>query len=288
MTDVMKRIPFLVCILSVMLAASCVFAGDYADLKFIGFSADGRYLAFEESGSWDGAGGDYATTYFVNVAKNTYALPPAVFEWEMDSMKESARRPLLARYNRNVAGALAKLKIVRRNTGTQVVAHMLTDWSFVKKTESETYFYNSDGTQVYKQMPNYEGAFLSRGDSTETVIFNPWINPNGPNTNEYYELTLKKSPGNSGPCAESEDALKIELTLKDNSHHRNLGAQVLQKDKELSKARNCPYGYRIEQVYFYKNNIAVFLNMFSQGFEGPDMRYMVVTGQLEYESNSGE
>ena len=62
-----------------MLAASCVFAGDYADLKFIGFSADGRYLAFEESGAWDGAGGDYATTYFVNVAKNTYALPPAVF-----------------------------------------------------------------------------------------------------------------------------------------------------------------------------------------------------------------
>src|SRR5262249_23501412 len=167
----MKRIRSLVCIFLVMLAASSAFAGDYADLKFIGFSADGRYLAFEESGAWDGAGGDYATTYFVNVAKNAYALPPAVFEWEMDSMKESARGPLLARYNRNVAAGIAKLKIVRRNTGSQVVAHMLTDWSFQKKIESESYFYNTDGTQVYKQMPNYEGAFLSRGSSTESVIF---------------------------------------------------------------------------------------------------------------------
>src|SRR5215470_8059679 len=107
MTLVMKRIRFLVCILSVMFAGSSAFAGDYADLTFIGFSADGRYLAFEESGTWDGAGGDYATTYFINVAKNTYALPSAVFEWEMDSMKESARGPLLARYNRNVAAGLA-------------------------------------------------------------------------------------------------------------------------------------------------------------------------------------
>jgi len=42
-----------------------------------------------------------------------------------------------------------------------------------------------------------------------------------------------------------------------------------------------PYGYRIEQIYFYKDNVAVLLNMFSQGFEGPDMRYMAVTGRLE-------
>jgi len=53
----------------------------------------------------------------------------------------------------------------------------------------------------------------------------------------------------------------------------------------LPKVRSCPYGYCIEQVYFYKDKLAVFLNMFSQGFEGPDMRYIAVTGEREYESN---
>jgi len=282
----MKKMSLLVCMFLLMTAgATIILAGDYADLKFIGFSANGKYMAFEESGQWDGSGGDYATTYYIDVVNNKYAIAPSVFEWSMDSMKESLRRPLLIRYQRSVAAGLKRLNIVRGNTGSQVVAHLLTDWSFAEKIETETYFYTSDGKEIHKKVPNYAGAFLVQGDSTEKVVFNPWLYPNNFNTDEYYELTLKKTLSNAGPCEKNDDAYRIELTLQDKSHHRDLEVQVLQKDSSVPKARNCPYGYHIEQVYFYKDKLAVFLNMFSQGFEGPDMRYMAVTGELDYQSN---
>ena len=62
---------------AVVLLISVVFAsaGDYANLNFIGFSKDGRYLAFEEYGIQDGSGWAYSKFYFVDVAKNAYAAP---------------------------------------------------------------------------------------------------------------------------------------------------------------------------------------------------------------------
>jgi predicted secreted protein len=260
-----------------------VFAGDYADLKVIGFSTDGQYLAFEESGVWDGSGGEYATTYYIDVERNKYAVPPTVFQWEMDSMKESARRPLLLRYKRAVAVQLARLKIVRGNIGQQVVAHLLNDWSDVTPTKSESYVIDSKGSNTNGPVTDYAGGMIRRGADTEKVIFNPVLYSYTQNTTDFYELTLASSEGTvSDGCS---DGLRFEMTIKDNTHHRDLPLQVLQKDGPAPpKSRNCPFGYHIEQVYFYKNRLAVFLNVFSQGFEGPDMRYMAVTGLLEYES----
>jgi predicted secreted protein len=265
-------------------AASAAVAGDYADLKFIGFSADGAYMAFEQSGEWDGSGGSYAMTYYIDVVKNKYALPPSVFEWQMDSMKETARRPLLNRYRLSVNLGLARLKIIRGNTGKQVVAHLLNDWSFIEPSTHEGYFVDTNGQQKDRPVTDYLGGMIRRGAGTEKVIFNPVLWAYTQNTTDFYELTLTSTETNNGEgCS---DGLRFDLTLKDNTHHSDLPTQSLQKDgATLPKARNCPYGYHIEQVYFYKNRLAVFINMFSQGFEGPDMRYMAVTGELEYEAN---
>ncbi len=104
-------------ILLALLTASAAFAGDYADLDFIGFSTNGKYMAFEQSGEWDGAGGEYATTFYIDVAKNKYALPPTVFEWQEDS--KTSERTLLNRYNATVAAAIKKLQIVRGNSSQQ-------------------------------------------------------------------------------------------------------------------------------------------------------------------------
>lgn len=259
---------------------SAAFAGDYADLKFIGFSADGSYMAFEESGEWDGSGGSYATTYYIDVEKNKYAIKPSVFESDMDATR-SVRNRLFAAYKVSVDAGLKRLNIVRGNTGKLVFARMLTDWTSVPPVEAETYW-TKDGKETKKKMPNYEGAFLYRGDTPEKVVFNPWLYVNNFNTDSFYELNLKLTPAKSEAC--SDEAYKIEMTLQDNTHHQDVALQTLQKDNEIPKARHCPYGYHIEQVYFYKDKLAVFMNMFSQGFEGPDMRYMAVTGRLAYES----
>lgn len=271
------RIPvFAVLVLAILSQAAR--AGDYADFKFIGFSANGKFLAFEESGEWDGSGGDYATTYYVNTVKNSYAARPSVFEWSMES--PAKREPLLlARYKRSVALNLKRFGIVRGNNGQMVVAHLLNDLSYVTPVDREHHtFRNHVSAEIV--MPDYEGGFIRRdGGGIEKIIFNPMIDPYNQNTEEFYELTLDPTLAAGKDCSE---AYKINLTLKSSTNYKVPELRVLQNDSDdLPKARNCPFGYKIERVYVYEDKVAVFLNVFSQGFEGPDMRYMVVTGKMQ-------
>lgn len=57
-------------------AASPTFAGDYAALQPIGFSADGNVFAFEEYGVQDGSGFPYSTIYVIDTRDDSF-LPGA-------------------------------------------------------------------------------------------------------------------------------------------------------------------------------------------------------------------
>ncbi|HEX8369674.1 MAG TPA: DUF2259 domain-containing protein [Pyrinomonadaceae bacterium] len=278
----MKQIRLLIFafLLTAVMSANAL-AGDYAGLKILGFSKDGKFLAFEEYGAFDSTGGEYETTYYIDVVKNTFAAAPTVFEWDMDK-SEKSNSAILSRYKKSVAANLRKFGIAKGNTGQQTVAHLLSDMSFVKPIKREHYFYEDGKNEsVDKLVTDYEGAFIRRDSlEIEKVIFSAGIDSYNQNTEEFYELTLiptiaKEHEGCSG-------GYKIELTLRDNTGHRAHDLQTLQKDADvLPKSRQCPYGYKIEQVYIYEGKIAVFLNVFGQGFEGPDMRYMVVTGEIQ-------
>ena len=265
-----------------------LFAGDNANFKFIGFSEDGKFLAFEESGEWDGAGGEYAKTYFVNVAKNTFAAPPASYEWGSDGEKESFRSSRLARYKRTVAANLKKFKIERGNLGKLVAAHLLGDHSFDKSVLRETYYYGKDGPAKNKMVPFYEGEFLSPDYDPSRIVFTIEEYPVNPPNEQYYELILKDTPSKvrcrNESATDFDEAFGIELTIKPNINHGDLPIQILQKDTIIPDSRTCPTSYSIEQVWYYEGEIVVFLNYYRQGFEGSDMRYMAVTADLiEYE-----
>ena len=76
----------------------------------------------------------------------------------------------------------------------------------------------------------------------------------------------------------------MELTLSDKSHRKDLPIQTLHIDGDnIPPSRACPYGYHIEQVFFYKDRLAAFINMFTVG-PGTDMRYIAVTGKLKVAS----
>ena len=265
--------------------SSNLMAGDGADFKFIGFSEDGKYLAFEESGEWDSAGGEYAATYFINVAKNTFAAAPTVYEWGSDGEKKSLRLPRLNRYKRSVAANLKQFKIVRGKLGKLVAAHPLGDHSFDKPVSRETYYYEKDGSAKNKLVPFYEGEFLSPDYDPSGIVFTTVEYIVNPSDEEYYELKLKSTQSKL-KCEEKsgvsdDEAEGIEVTIKPNINHGNLPIQILQKDKIIPAIRGCPSSYRIEQVWYYEGKIAVFLNNYKRGFEGDDMRYMVVTGTLD-------
>lgn len=278
----MKKIQKLALALLILTAfSSIVLAGDYASFKFIGFSKNGKYLAFEEFGAWDGSGGDYATTYYIDTTKNSFAIAPTIFERTDDPLDKLKGFRVESLYKKDVALKLKRFGIERGNFGQQVVAHFLNDLSFVKPVQREHYFYEDGKNEpIEKLVTDYEGGFIKRETSEiEKVIFNPNLDPYNQNTEEFYELTL--IPTLAKPTEGCSEAYKFELALKDNTGHRNHELKILQKGSDaLPKARNCPFGYKIEQVYIYEGKIAVFLNVFSQGFEGPDMRYMVVTGEI--------
>ena len=237
-----------------VLTPADLLAGDYSNLQFIGFSKDGKYLAFEEYGTGDASGYPFASVYFVDVEKNAFVGKPFDVEIEKDGATEEAA---IKKAEALAAQKMRQLKIVRGNTGKLIVAHLLTDWT-------------------------YDDSFVRMGDKPEKVKLNDYINQNSPNQYEYYELTLKPSATTQKNCEQYEEYYKLELTL---DHYMNgekdMETQILQKDAELPASRGCPYGYRIESVYSYKDKMAVFLNVFSQGWEGPDMRYMVVTGNWQ-------
>lgn len=247
----MKKIYSSVCILIVLLTmCGSSLAGDYANLNVIGFSNDGKYLAFEEYGSYDGSGYPYSNYYFVMVQENIYAAAPIKIEIQKETATEAQARSKAALA---AAKKLTQFKIFKGNVGKHVVSRLLNDLSELKE----------------------------QGDAGETVRFAEIVGSMYQRGN--YELNLKQTITDVKDCeAFGMDILKLELSLT----NKEDGMKVfLQKDESLPKSRGCVVDYRIQDVYIYeraanKYNIAVFLNTFTPGFEGPDMRYMAVGGKL--------
>lgn len=223
-----------------------LFAGDFANLNFIGFSKDGKFLAFEEYGTTDGAGFPYSNIYFINVESNSYAAAPVNIRIEKESATEAQAR---SKAKFAAAKNLQSFKITAGNTGTHAVSHLLNDLSFYQESPGAIDTAHFAGIVA--------SANYRKGD---------------------YELSLKPILTETKDCKVFErETYKMELTLRDNE---NKTTRVLQKDADLPKTRGCATDYAIQEVYLYENHIAAFLNVFSPGFEGDDMRFMVVSGKL--------
>ena len=228
-----------------------VFAGDYAKLNFIGFSKDGKYLAFEEYGVQDGSGFPYSNYFFVDVVKNAYAAPP-VRKSVKEPINENAIptvEAIRATAKKAAAVNFRKFKIIAGNTGEMVVARLLTDLNAEKIEPGE-----EGKDQIVKFTDYRESSYYERE----------------------FALLLKTSEVKTKACDYNYDSvLKLNLTLRDTKAETE---KVLQKDETLPDSRNCPLAYSIQNVYVYKDRIAVFINVYTMGFEGPDMRFMAVTG----------
>ncbi len=225
----------------VLLLATNCFAGDYATLNVIGFSKDGRYLAFEEYGIQDGSGFPYSNIYFIDTAKNVFAAPRVEVRIDKETATETTAR------NRSAFLAAKKLKqlgIVKGNTGKLVVSRLITDLT------------NDDNNKI--MFAEEIGSMYRRGD---------------------YELTLKATTVKAKDCEAFEDETKMfELQLANKEDDK---VKFLQKDTTLPASRGCAIDYRLQDVYLYKDFVAVFVGVFTRGFEGPDMRFIAVTGKLK-------
>jgi predicted secreted protein len=217
----MKRIALIM--LASLVASSLALAGDEATLDFIGFSRDGRHLAFEQYGTQDGSGFPYSEMYVVDVASNTLASSTRVLLKTENASLGQARSQTMAQSR----AALTRYGIVRGNQGrfAEVAAKR-------------------------EQWQSFDFTALGRR----------------------YSLNLNETLASATPSCGDNVPKYLSLTLRFGAFER-----LIQHDTRLPASRACAYDYEVHSVFVFGRSLAVFVKLLLTGFEGPDVRWMVVT-----------
>ncbi|RME01100.1 MAG: DUF2259 domain-containing protein [Deltaproteobacteria bacterium] len=240
MGGIMVRSRFrLVCLsfLFLLVGGHLLHAGDVARFEVIGFSHDGRYLAYEEYGVHAGSGLPYATIAFVDVGRNAPAAPPIALAGDPEHATIAKARALVRKRAR---ATLEALGIVAGEVGERVICHPLTDLDA----------------------------------DPHTVRFTPFPSPT-PAAIYRLHLETREVPGK---CPDGGEGKAFTLTLETAAQGKR---QILHEAKSIPEGGPCPTGYRIAAVVLYREWIVVFLARFLPGFEGKDVRYLVVTGRRD-------
>lgn len=224
------------------LAPSPGYSGDYAERALLGFSPDGRYFAFEEYGIQDGSGFPYSNIFLIDTSNDTWVDgTPIRVLIEGDSPPLSETRAESADQFRPF---LTRYQIGAQ--GRTVASNPLTETSANPHALS----------------------FLPR--------------PFSPPLDRDYDLVLQEYPLAAPDCPDFGQPFKgFQLTIVGPDNQQ----RVLSRDERLPGSRNCPLAYAISEVVTYhppqgQPAFAVLISMLSVGFEGPDRRFIAVTGRL--------
>jgi predicted secreted protein len=237
--------------LFMMLFGATALAGDAADFLPLGFSKDGTYYAFAQTGVQDGSGFPYAQVAVVNVAKNSFAASRSVVLEDIDGSRgltpEHALNKALSQVN------LGRFGIRRgQNLGRDLLLRLDTDFSSYSQTLFSYDFWAEGGASL--TIPKYELL-------VETV--------DGEDTTEGQWCTEL--------LGERPQMLKLTLQGREGTDETRL---VLQEDRRLPRSRSCVNAYSVRRVTEFRGALVVAVSFTTPGFEGPDVRHMVVTGRF--------
>ena len=237
----MTKAPLATLIALTLWACSPALAGDTAEINVLGFSADGSIFAFEEYGVQDGAGFPYANRFYIDTASDKF-LPGTPVRVRLDDEK-------------------ANLQQAREEAASK--AHSVMADRFLTK--------------------GFTAAFNAVTEESADP-FNFLVNPrpvfppiDGPLAFKLEETTLP-GPANCQGMGEMK-GFRLIMT------HPAGASKTLQDDQSIPTSRNCPQGYRLGgvQTYYPEGKapaFAVLITVRSVGFEGPDHRWIAVTGRL--------
>ncbi|GGB59208.1 hypothetical protein GCM10011316_34060 [Roseibium aquae] len=233
---------------AILLAASPAQAGDQARLDVLGFSEDGRFFAFEQSGIQDGSGWPYSDIFVLDVLADSWVRPsPFRHRDESDDSQGYDPDALLA----------------QTRADNRLAAQPLLDSTGIA---GRGYTVGSN--------PVTE---LSADPYRMTVNPKPVVPPIDPPMQ--IELTEFDLP--EATCQTYGVQTKgFRLTTVFGGE-----ARVRHLDETLPSSRGCAIGYRIERViaHFPEGSppvVAIIVHVSRHGFEGPDGRYMAITGRL--------
>jgi predicted secreted protein len=240
----MMRILFATMLLAQFAVHCAANAGDAANLEILGFSEDGKTFAFEEYGIQDGSGFPYANRFYIDTSTDQY-LPGT---------------PVRVRLDDENAG-IDKARSQARATGENIV--------------TDAVLAAHRGNTVGMNAPTELNADPLRMVVNPRPVFPP-IDPTLEFRLEQIPLTISEVCESQGPAAGFR-LLRISAAEGGTT-------KLLHEDKAIPKSRNCPHGYSIGAVQTYFDGeapvFAVLISVRQYGFEGPDHRWIAVTGRL--------
>ncbi|WP_187971847.1 DUF2259 domain-containing protein [Aquibium microcysteis] len=229
---------------AIAFAAGSATAGSVADLEILGFSADASIFAFEEYGVQDGSGFPYANRYYIDVATDRF-VPGTPIRIRIDD--ESAPLHQARDQARAPGQAIVSDAILAQNRGHTAGINAITELS----------------ADPFRMAVNPRPVIPPVDEAIEFRI-------------EEYALDVAGCE-NLGPTMGFR-LLRIDLRAGGT-------VDLLHEDDRVPSSRGCPLGYRIGAVQTIHPDggapsFAVLVAVRSFGFEGPDYRWIAVTGRL--------
>ncbi len=220
-------------------------AGDAAELEILGFSNDGGVFAFEEYGIQDGSGFPYANRYYIDTDTDTF-LKGTPIRVRIDD--ETASLADARRQARDKGEAVVKQAELAANPGFTAGFNAITELS----------------ADPYRMVVNPRPVFPAIDKPLEFRL----------------DILLF---GEVAQCHGMGEAVGLRLLRVDASDGGR--TQTVHEDKALPQSRNCPTGYSIGAVQTFStqnrlSHYAVLIAVQQVGFEGPNHRWMAVTGKF--------
>ncbi|WP_367714907.1 DUF2259 domain-containing protein [Nitratireductor sp. GISD-1A_MAKvit] len=241
----MKIVRFILVIATMFASALTVRAGDTATVEILGFSADGSTFAFEEYGVQDGSGFAYANRYYIDTASDSF-LPgtPIRVTLQQDGASVFDARAQA----KSQAQSVISDTVLARNRG------FTAGWNAVTEQSADPFRLAVSPRPVFPSIDSpleFRLTELPMPDGAECYGFGE---PTG------FRLTrIATEPG--------------------------MQTETVHEDSAIPQSRGCPLGYALTGVQtLYPAEaapvFAVIIAVRKVGFEGPDHRFIAVTGRL--------
>ncbi|MBC7282254.1 DUF2259 domain-containing protein [Hoeflea sp.] len=235
-----------IALIALCLAPCATQAGEFAEVRPIGFSADGKVFAFEEFGIQDGSGFAFANRFFIDTTDDSF-LPG------------STVRVVLEDETRSIGEARAEAQ------------------ARSESLEASYRFASNPGTiAAFNPLSEIDGA----AHQLRYTPFSMAPQPFGP-----YEVTLEEKPLPASSLCRDIDETSIGFRLEMTQTDGRPSDLVLHDDTSVPRSRGCPLAYRIGGAITHSadgvSTHAVLVLVRSIGFEGESGRWIAVTRRLE-------
>lgn len=240
-----SRLLSAVAVFTTLAAPGFAHAGDAATLEILGFSKGGGIFAFEEYGIQDGSGFPYANRYYIDTASDAF-------------VKGTPIRVRLDDENASLDAARLKA----REQGEEIVAQG-------ELAENRGFTAGFNTVTEYSADPH-------------RMAVNP--RPVFPPIDPALEFRLEELPMGGGETCEGVGTVTAGFRLLRIDAQVGGATTLVHEDKTIPQSRGCPTGYRIGAIQTFSQSgpsaYAVLISVRRHGFEGPDHRWIAVTGKF--------